>query len=313
MSKNKQSKLKSENEVAGNGGNKIEKKVRTVVLDLETQPTEAFVWGLFDQNVSLSQIKRPGSIISWAAKWLEDDYTYFSSINMTDRKSMLQEMWKILDEADEVVGWNCVEITTPVLKMDSTWVPVGDLIPGDKIVGFEEGIPPGSPYRINGKWVENGNKSSRARQIIPCEVTHNSIKDAECVEVLLSNGDKIITTLDHAWLSQGPKDNSQLKPGYRVIKLVTPWEKDKTYEAGWLSGFLDGEGTFFQKGKQFKLSFCQAVGPVWDRAIQYLKDKDIKWNSFTQKQKSTGKTINSNKVINYGSLAGSKWDILSVP
>ena len=52
--------------------------VKTLVVDLETVPTEAYVWGLFDQNVGLSQIIKPGRIVSWAAKWLDSDEVEYS-------------------------------------------------------------------------------------------------------------------------------------------------------------------------------------------------------------------------------------------
>lgn len=81
-------------------------EVKTLILDIETFPTQAYVWGLFDQNVGLNQIIKPGQIVSWAAKWAGSDEVEYSSINMTTPRKMLKEIWKLLDEADEVVGWN---------------------------------------------------------------------------------------------------------------------------------------------------------------------------------------------------------------
>ena len=81
-------------------------EVKSLILDLETFPTEAYVWGLFKQNVSLNQIKKPGKIASWAATWEGSDETFFSSVHMTSDRKMLKEIWKLLDEADNVIGWN---------------------------------------------------------------------------------------------------------------------------------------------------------------------------------------------------------------
>jgi hypothetical protein len=80
--------------------------VKTLILDIETIPTQAYVWGLFDQNVGLSQIIKGGGVVSWAAKWAGSDEVEFSSTNMTSHKNMIHEVWKLLNEADEVVGWN---------------------------------------------------------------------------------------------------------------------------------------------------------------------------------------------------------------
>ena len=80
--------------------------VKTLVLDLETFPTQAYVWGLFDQNVGLNQIIEPGDVMSWSAKWVDDRNLYFSGLNMAVKEEMLAGIWEMLDEADEVVGWN---------------------------------------------------------------------------------------------------------------------------------------------------------------------------------------------------------------
>lgn len=80
--------------------------IKTLILDCETFPTQAFVWGLWDQNVSLNQIVQPGDILSWAAKWAGDRYIYFSGLNMASNADMMAGLWDMLDEADEVVGWN---------------------------------------------------------------------------------------------------------------------------------------------------------------------------------------------------------------
>jgi hypothetical protein len=80
--------------------------VKTLIVDIETVPSVVYAWGLFDQNIALSQIVRAGGIVSWAAKWLDSEDVEYSSVNMTTHRSMIREMWKLLNEADEVVGWN---------------------------------------------------------------------------------------------------------------------------------------------------------------------------------------------------------------
>lgn len=80
--------------------------VKTLILDIETYPTEAFVWGLWDQRVALNQIIEPGDTMSWAGKWYGDVNIHFSGLNMAVKEEMLAGIWEMLDEADEVVGWN---------------------------------------------------------------------------------------------------------------------------------------------------------------------------------------------------------------
>lgn len=80
--------------------------IKTLILDIETKPATAYVWGLWDQNIGLHQIVENDGILCWGAAWVGTDYTLFSSVNMTSERNMLKEIWNLLDEADEVVGWN---------------------------------------------------------------------------------------------------------------------------------------------------------------------------------------------------------------
>lgn len=80
--------------------------VRTLILDIETSPTTAYVWQMFDNNLGLHQLIEPGGIMCWSAKWAGDEYIYYSGLNMASREEMALGIWEMLDEADEVVGWN---------------------------------------------------------------------------------------------------------------------------------------------------------------------------------------------------------------
>lgn len=85
---------------------------RILLIDIETSPIIAYVWGLFDQNIALNQIKTDWHVLSWSAKWHgtpENEIIYFDQRNVKkiqDDKQILKKMWKLLDEADIVVGQN---------------------------------------------------------------------------------------------------------------------------------------------------------------------------------------------------------------
>jgi hypothetical protein len=81
-------------------------------IDIETAPLEGHVWGLFDQNVGLNQIKTEWSILSYCFKPLggskrslvyEDNST--ASDPRDDRK-LLDGLWSILHEYDFLVAQN---------------------------------------------------------------------------------------------------------------------------------------------------------------------------------------------------------------
>lgn len=107
--------------------------MKTLILDLETFPTEAYVWGLWQQNVNLPAIKEPGSIACWASKWYDEEYVEFSSVHMTKPKYMLEEIWHRLDEADEVVGWNSNSFDLKLLNADFAVAGMGPPSPYKKI------------------------------------------------------------------------------------------------------------------------------------------------------------------------------------
>mgnify|MGYP001562811409 CR=1 FL=1 len=83
--------------------------VRALVFDIETKPLLAYVWGLWDNNVALNQIENDWSVLSWSAKWLDapDDEVMYAdnrkSKDLDDDKSLLEQIWKLLDEADIVI------------------------------------------------------------------------------------------------------------------------------------------------------------------------------------------------------------------
>lgn len=91
---------------------KIKSGPRILVLDIETLPIVAFTWGLWQQDVQLNQIKDDWSVLSWSAKWLDDPPSKImyadqrNAKDVRDDKKMLEGIWKLMDEADVIVGQN---------------------------------------------------------------------------------------------------------------------------------------------------------------------------------------------------------------
>lgn len=80
--------------------------MKILILDIETRPSLAWCWGLFDQNIALNQIEKVGSVVSWAAKWHGDRKVMFASDYHDGHRSMIFQIWELLNEADVVVGYN---------------------------------------------------------------------------------------------------------------------------------------------------------------------------------------------------------------
>jgi hypothetical protein len=78
---------------------------RILTLDIETAPASAYVWGLWDQNIGLNQIIKPGRIICWAAKWLGESEVHYAD-ERGGRREMFVKMHELLSAADAVVTYN---------------------------------------------------------------------------------------------------------------------------------------------------------------------------------------------------------------
>ncbi len=83
---------------------------KVLIFDIETAPIEAYVWGLWDNNVALNQIVKDWSVLSWSAKWLNSKKVMYedqrNAKQVRDDKKLLVGIWNLLDEADVVITQN---------------------------------------------------------------------------------------------------------------------------------------------------------------------------------------------------------------
>lgn len=92
--------------------------MKILLLDIESAPNVAYVWGLFKQNISISQIVDAGYILSWAAKWYGHQEVMFDSVYQSKPKKMLKGIHALLEEADAVVHYNGVRFDIPTLNKE---------------------------------------------------------------------------------------------------------------------------------------------------------------------------------------------------
>lgn len=83
---------------------------KILFIDIELKPILAQVWALWDQNVGLNQIQEDWSILSYCAKWKGSDEIIYEDLSgqedFEDDGKLLNGLWKLLNEADIVVGQN---------------------------------------------------------------------------------------------------------------------------------------------------------------------------------------------------------------
>ena len=92
--------------------------MKILFLDLETSPNLAHVWGLWDQNIAITQIERSTEVICWGARWLGSDKVIFKSVHHHGQKVMLDELHKVMDEADVLIGWNSAAFDSKHIKRE---------------------------------------------------------------------------------------------------------------------------------------------------------------------------------------------------
>jgi DNA polymerase elongation subunit (family B) len=92
--------------------------MRILLLDIETAPNVAYVWGLFKENIPLQRLVSSGYVLCWAAKWLGEEEIFFDSVHNSREKTMLKGIHKLLEEADAVVHYNGSNFDIPTLNKE---------------------------------------------------------------------------------------------------------------------------------------------------------------------------------------------------
>lgn len=92
--------------------------MKILLLDLESAPNTAHVWGLWGQDVHISQLLVTGYVMCWAAKWYGGREMYFDSIHKSNKKKMLRGVHTLLDQADAVVHYNGSRFDIPTLNKE---------------------------------------------------------------------------------------------------------------------------------------------------------------------------------------------------
>ena len=92
--------------------------MKILLLDIETAPNLAAVFGLFNQNISIHNILESGYTLCWAAKWLGEDEIHFDSIYNSRPRTMIKRMHRLLSQADAVIHYNGTKFDIPTLNRE---------------------------------------------------------------------------------------------------------------------------------------------------------------------------------------------------
>lgn len=92
--------------------------LKILALDIETRPNLAYVWKLWDENVSNDQLVESHEVLSFAAKWIGEEDTIFSSVHEGSKLKMLKKIHTLITEADAVLHWNGQRFDMPHLNRE---------------------------------------------------------------------------------------------------------------------------------------------------------------------------------------------------
>lgn len=91
--------------------------MKILLLDIETAPNLAHVWGLWQQNVGLPQLLESGYTLCWSAKWYGEKQEYFGAVWLS-KKRMIKDIHKLMSEADAICHYNGIKFDVPTLNRD---------------------------------------------------------------------------------------------------------------------------------------------------------------------------------------------------
>lgn len=195
-------------------------KPKILLFDIETSLIEAYVWGLFNQNLSINQVKEDWYVICWSAKWFGDDEIFNSSVHQFEEpisgryrdneRYVVEALWKCLDDADIIVAYNGKSFDRK--KMNFKF--------------FEYGLPEPSPYKIiDPMLVIKGNFNMTSRKMDYVAKYVESLEDGKHqtnIDLWVSCMNNDVQSLDYM-LSYCDQDIVVLE---EVYKAVRHWDKN---------------------------------------------------------------------------------------
>lgn len=164
----------------------------------------------------------------------------------------------------------CFAAGTRVLTADLRWVPIETVKTDDYLVGFDEDRHP---------------RGKGLRQFKLTQVTGTMKRMAKAIRSTFEDGSVLVATPEHRVLAGGV-DHKWVTIGRTacVSKPFSVWKEKESYDAGWLSGMFDGEGSisFLHSNHKYaglNVSVAQNVGPILDELRDSLIRNDFSFGT----------------------------------
>lgn len=89
---------------------------KILVLDIETRPAKAYVWRMWDENISPDMLIEPGGMICFGARWLNKRKVHMYSEWEHGHEEMVKKAHEFIEEADAIVTYNGDRFDLPKLN-----------------------------------------------------------------------------------------------------------------------------------------------------------------------------------------------------
>ena len=195
-----------------------------------------------------------------------------------------------------IINGACLTPDHKILTSDLRYIPLGDVKVGDEVVSVDE--------------CAAGNNHRRFKT---GKVLAHKIEKDIVYKVTLSDGTEFKVTDDHKWLVKTGskylwKETNQLRKGTHITKALDTWETLNTYDAGWLSGIYDGEGTYSVRASGnsvcAQMAVYQKEGLVLNKMKQVMNDIGFLVNSSVATNRNCAEIKVQGGVKNIAKLLG---------
>jgi uracil-DNA glycosylase family 4 len=174
-------------------------------------------------------------------------------------RELARKFRRIIKASEGKTLMECVDPKTRILTSNLEWVEADTLRLGDELLAFDKHPDNVQRRRLRKSIVEG-------LMILPLPK----------VEIVTDMGSVICST-KHLWLARKGSAGAKLKwikakdlrIGDKISYFTKPWEVDNTYDGGYISGFLDGEGYLTSSN----VMFGQNEGNTLDNICNKLLSK----------------------------------------
>lgn len=173
------------------------------------------------------------------------------------------------ERTEKILGQeHCIDPDSVVLTGDLQWVKAKTLVPGKEIIAFPEKL--------------FGNQT-----LISSYVTRSDTIRATKYRVVTDRGETIVSA-EHQFVNHPSKTLASNRPliwkmakdlvvGDRLKFTTQPWQENTSFDSGWMSGILDGEGCVSMTKSYARCQVNQNKGVVLDEIFRVLNALGIKY------------------------------------